>query len=367
MSDKQSILVVDDAPENITIINQALKDIYKVKVATSGKKALSILANTKEKPDLILLDILMPKMDGYAVCAEIKRSEYAAIPIIFLTSLTKAEDEEKGLKIGAVDYIHKPINPAVLLARVETHLALKQATDFLKVQNTILERMVKQRTFELAQSQEATIVAMGALAEFRDPETGNHLRRTQHYVQHLAKELAKLPDYEHYLTEDRIDVLFKSAPLHDVGKVGVPDNILFKPGKLTKEEFETMKEHTVFGRNAIIETQQQLDTANSFLTMSEQIAAFHHERWDGTGYPLGISGTDIPLSARIMAIADVYDALVSVRSYKRSFTHKEAVKIITEGSGNHFDPDIVDAFLRVSNAFSTILKTFKDDTRYSII
>ncbi len=361
MADESIILVVDDAPENLSLISSILKEKYKVKVATRGAKALSILANNKQKPDLILLDILMPEMDGYEVCRELKRSDLtSSIPVIFLTSLTRVEDEEKGLKVGAVDYIHKPISPSVLLARVQTHLKLKEARDFLKVQNSILEKMVKQRTIELTQSQEATIVAMGALAEFRDPETGNHLRRTQHYVKQLAQELAKNPEYCEYLTDERIDVLFKSAPLHDIGKVGVPDNVLLKPDKLTKEEFETMKEHTLFGKNAIRETQKQMDISSSFLVMSEQVAAYHHEKWDGTGYPNGLSGADIPLSARLMAIADVYDALVSNRVYKPAFTHEKAIQIIKKNSGTHFDPDIVVAFLEISGKFADILHRFTD-------
>ncbi|MCP4342190.1 MAG: two-component system response regulator [Desulfobulbaceae bacterium] len=365
MSDKSTILVVDDTPENLTLISSILKAHYKVKVATSGAKALSILTNAKQKPDIILLDILMPEMDGYEVCHEIKRSEYSNIPVIFLTALTKVEEEEKGLQYGAVDYIHKPISPPVLLARVATHLQLKEARDFLTIQNSILAKMVKQRTMELAQSVQATIVAMGALAEFRDPETGNHLRRTQHYIKNLAEELAKNPDYGEYLSEERIDVLFKSAPLHDIGKVGVPDSVLFKPGKLDTVEFETMKEHTLLGKHAIQETQKQMNTMNSFLTMSEQIAAFHHEKWNGTGYPYGLIGANIPLSARLMAVADVYDALVSERAYKPAFPHEEAVRIIRNSAGSHFDPDVVAAFLRISDQFAEILDIFSDKTEIS--
>ncbi len=361
MSDKSTILVVDDAPENLALISSLLKEQYQIKVATSGEKALSIIANAKQKPNLILLDIIMPKMNGYDVCLQLKTSDLtSSIPIIFLTSLTKQEDEGKGFKLGAVDYIHKPISPSVLLARVQTHLKIKEAQDFLTIQNSILGKMVKQRTLELAQTQQATIVAMGALAEFRDPETGNHLRRTQLYVKQLALELAKQPDYSEYLTEDRVDVLFKSAPLHDIGKVGIPDHILLKPGKLTTKEFQAMKEHTLLGRNAIRETQNQMDNPNSFLVMSEQIAASHHEKWDGTGYPNGLARIDIPLSARLMALADVYDALVSKRTYKSAFTHEKAVQIITESSGTHFDPEIVRIFLKISDEFADILKTFSD-------
>ena len=361
MEDKNTILIVDDAPENLSVISHILKDKYKVKVATSGAKALSILANAKQNPALILLDIRMPGMDGYEVCSQLKKSElYSSIPIIFLTSLTGGEDEGKGLELGAVDYLHKPIIPSVLLARVETHLKLKEAQDFLKIQNSILEKMVKKRTLELTQSQEATIVALGALAEFRDPETGNHLRRTQHYIKRLAEELSKNPDYSDYLTEDRIEVLFKSSPLHDIGKVGIPDRVLLKPGKLSVDEFDVMKGHTRFGESAIHESRKQTDTPSSFLVMAEQVAAFHHEKWDGSGYPNGLCGAEIPLSARLMAIADVYDALVSKRSYKRAYAHEEAVQTIREGSGTHFDPDIVEVFERISDEFAEILNEFTD-------
>ncbi|MCP3874745.1 MAG: two-component system response regulator [Desulfobacteraceae bacterium] len=360
MKNSSTILVVDDTPINLTLISGILKNKYRIKVATNGEKALSILNNTKQKPDLILLDIMMPDMDGYELCSKIKRSELSSIPVIFLTSLTKPEEEEKGLSVGAVDYIHKPISPPILLARVATHLKLKEATDFLKIQNTILEKMVKERTLELSESQQATIVAMGALAECRDPETGNHLRRTQHYIRQLAEELSKLPDYNEYLTEEWVDVLFKSAPLHDIGKVGVPDSVLLKSGKLNANEFETMKEHTVFGKNAIYEAQKQMHTTNSFLLMSEQIAESHHEWWDGTGYPNGLSGTDIPLSARLMAIADVYDAMVSTRIYKPPFSHEDAVQIIKENSGTQFDPELVETFLKISDKFYDIKKKFSD-------
>lgn len=361
MVEKFTVLVVDDSPENLSIISSILKNKYKVKVATSGAKALSIVNNSNQKPDLVLLDILMPEMDGYEVCNRLKTSaQTASVPVIFLTSLTREEDEEVGLKLGAVDYIHKPISPPILLARVQTHLKLKEAQDLLQAQNSILEQMVKHRTLELSQSRQATIVAMGTLAEYRDPETGNHLRRTQHYVKELAVELSRNPDYREYLTDERIEVLFNTAPLHDIGKVGIPDKVLFKPGKLTIEEYKTMKGHTIFGQNAISETQKLMDNACTFLMMSQQITAHHHERWDGSGYPEGLAGKAIPLSARLMAIADVYDALVSNRVYKAAFSHKRAVEIIKEESGTHFDPEIVKVFLKIANKFSEISDVFND-------
>ncbi len=361
MDDRSTILIVDDAPEYLTLLSSLLKEQYKVKIATGGKKALAIIAKIQPKPALILLDIVMPEMDGYDVCRQLKNSvTTSSIPVIFLTAKTNAGDEEKGLQLGAVDFIQKPLSPSVLLARIKTHLRIKEAQDFLKIQNSILENMVKKRTLELTHSQHATIVAMGTLAEFRDPETSNHILRTQHYIKQLAFELSKHPDYNDYLSKNRIDVLFKSAPLHDIGKVGIPDSILLKPGKLTPEEFKIMKDHTHFGKSAINAAQKHLDKPNSFLAMSEQIAEFHHEKWDGTGYPKGLSGTDIPLSARFMAITDVYDALVSKRVYKIPIPHAKAVEIIKENSGTHFDPDLVAAFLNISDELADILMTYSD-------
>jgi len=356
---KPAILAVDDSPANIDVVKTVLSGDYLVQAAVNGEMALKAIA--RKRPDLILLDIIMPEMNGYEVCRRIKANEATSdIPIIFLTSKADEEDEAHGLELGAVDYIVKPISPAILRERIKTHLTLKEARDALRRQNEILEEKVVERTGQMEELQDVAMVAMGALAETRDPETGNHIRRTQHYVRLLAKRLAKRPKYRDVLTPKNITMLFKSAPLHDIGKVGIPDAILLKPGKLTDEEFETMKRHAIFGRDAIAAARKNLSPGNSFLVFAEEIALSHHERWDGTGYPEGRKGEDIPLSARLMAVADVYDALVSRRVYKPPFPHETAVEIIHEGWGLHFDPDLTDAFLEVADDFFTISRKFVD-------
>lgn len=358
-SKKQIVLVVDDTVLNIDVVKGVLANDYIVQAATSGEMAYKII--DKVKPDLILLDIMMPVIDGYEVCQRLQaNNDTKGIPIIFLTAKTEEDDETKGLSLGAVDYITKPISPAILKERVKNHLALKAARDALEMQNEILEQKVQERTRQLGDLQDVTMVAMGALAESRDPETGNHIRRTQHYVKALAIELATSEKYRDVLTPEIITALYKSAPLHDIGKVGVEDRILLKPGKLTEEEFEIMKKHTVYGRDAIEAAEASLGFADNFLTFAKEIAYSHQERWDGAGYPEGLSGENIPLSARIMAVADVYDALISERVYKAAFSHETAVQIITEGRGNHFEPLIVDAFVNIKEQFDEIASKFKD-------
>ncbi len=359
-TDKKTVLVVDDTPDNIALVSALLKDAYKTKIATSGQKALSI-ADAETPPDLILLDIMMPEMDGYEVCARLKASEKTRdIPVIFLTAKAQIEDEEHGLELGAVDYITKPISPPILLARVKTHLALKAAQDFLRDQNAILEERVAERTQQLSAVQDVTILAMASLAETRDNETGNHIRRTQNYVRAVAVKLKEHPRFSDFLTDENIELLYKSAPLHDIGKVGIPDRVLLKAGKLTDEEFAIMKTHTTMGRDAIAAAEEKLDVTHSFLRFAREIAYSHQEKWDGTGYPEGLSGDDIPLPARLMAVADVYDALISRRVYKPPFSHEEACRIIRDGWGTHFDPDVVDAFLEIADECHDIARRFVD-------
>jgi putative two-component system response regulator len=357
---KQTVLIVDDAPENISLMSSLLKDLYRTKIATNGEKALKI-ASIDPPPDLILLDIEMPVIDGYEVCRRLKTDPAAKeIPVIFLTGKTGLEDERKGLELGAVDYITKPISPPIVMARVKTHLQLKSARDFLKDKNSFLEREVERRTHEVMVIQDATIMAMASLAETRDNETGHHIKRTQQYVRILAEKLKGHERFRHFLTNENIAMLFKSAPLHDIGKVGIPDRILLKPGKLTADEFEIMKTHTTMGREAILSAEKRLENPTSFLRYAREIAYSHQEKWNGTGYPEGITGDDIPISARLMAVADVYDALISRRIYKPAFTHEKAVEIITRGSAAHFDPDMVDAFLEVADQFYTVSQRYAD-------
>ena len=355
-----TILAVDDAPMNLSLITGLLKSHYRVKVANSGEKALRIV-HSDLPPDLVLLDVMMPDLDGIEVCRRLKQDPRTRhIPVIFLTAMSKSEDERIGLEAGAVDYITKPISPPILLARVKTHLQLKAGQDFLKDKNAYLQSEVFRRTREVQAIQDVTILTMASLAETRDNETGNHIRRTQHYVKALAIKLRDHPRFAGYFTDHVIDLLFKSAPLHDIGKVGIPDKILLKPGKLTPEEFEIMKTHTTLGRDAIEQAERQLGTPVEFLKVAKEIAYSHQEKWDGSGYPEGLAGDGIPVSARLMAVADVYDALISRRVYKPAFTHERAVELISEGRGKHFDPDITDAFMEIREEFRTIAKKFGD-------
>lgn len=359
--EKPTVLVVDDTPDNLSLMSGLLKDKYKVKIANNGERALKVVM-TGTLPDIILLDIMMPVMDGYETCRQLKANpETKDVPVIFLTAKAEVEDEIKGFELGAVDYITKPISPPIVLARVHTHLQLKRIRDYLKDKNEFLENEVQKRTREVVAVQEVTILAMASLAETRDNDTGNHIRRTQFYIRALAEKLRNHERFRHLLNDDKtIDLLFKSAPLHDIGKVGIPDAILLKPGRFTPEEFEIMKSHTTLGRDAILAAERRLGLELPFLTYAKEIAYTHQEKWDGTGYPEGLSGDDIPISGRLMAVADVYDALICRRIYKEGMSHEKAVGIILESKGSHFDPDVVDAFMEIAGEFKEIAKRFED-------
>ena len=349
---EDKVLLVDDDTTNLQLLHETLDGLgYKLLIAKNGQAALSI--TQKADPSLILLDIMMPEIDGYEVCRRLKADSHTAnIPVIFITALADDQDEAKGLEMGAVDYITKPINPELVRARVRNHLELKRHQDDL-------ERLVKERTHRLALTQAVTIESLATLAEYRDPETGGHIKRTQNYVKALAVHLKEHPRYREELNEDIVELLYLSAPLHDLGKVGVPDNVLLKAGKLTDEEFQEMKKHTVYGEEALRITEQKLG-GDSFLHYAREIAYTHQEKWDGSGYPQGLKAEEIPISGRLMALADVYDALISKRVYKPPFPHEKAVEIIVEGKGKHFDPDIVDAFLELEDTFRNIALTFAD-------
>jgi len=356
-----TVLVVDDTPNNLSLLSDLLREEYRVKVATNGEKALRI-AEAQDAPDLILLDVMMPGMDGYEVCRRLKeQDETRNIPVIFLTARTDPEDERIGLELGAVDFIAKPINPPLVHARVRNHLLLKNHSDFLRDKAAWLEAEVQSRTRDIQRVKEVAIVAMASLAETRDNETGNHIRRTQNYVKALAEYLSGQPDFAGLLDAESIDLLYKSAPLHDIGKVGIPDSILLKPGKHTPEEFEIMMTHTTLGAEAIVVAEEVLgDSEMSFLRYAREIAQTHHEKWNGSGYPNQLKGEDIPLSGRLMAVADVYDALISKRVYKPAFPHDKAMSIIREGRGTHFDPRIVDALDQIEDRFIAIAAEFAD-------
>jgi putative two-component system response regulator len=358
---RQTILIVDDTPENLTVLGELLQPTYRVRAANSGRRALQIVGSDP-KPDLILLDVMMPDMDGFAVLDRLRQSPRSSdIPVIFVTAMDGTEDEERGLDLGAVDYITKPLRPSIVLARVHIHLELKKARDWLKNENAILEAEVARRMSENQLIQDVSIHALAHLAETRDPETGNHIRRTQGYVRVLAEALRHHPRFDGVLSDRIIHTLVKSAPLHDIGKVGIPDNILLKPGRLTPDEWEIMKTHAELGAVAIEQAERDADHPVEFLALAKDIARHHHERWDGNGYPDRLAGDAIPLSARLMALADVFDALINRRVYKAPMSFIEARDIIIAERGRQFDPDIVDAFINRFDEFMAIANRYGVD------
>jgi putative two-component system response regulator len=356
---QKKVLVVDDTPENLHILVGILGDEFDMLVATSGEKALKIVAMVLDI-DMILLDIMMPEMDGYQVCASLKSDrKTAGIPVIFVTALASEENEAKGLELGAVDYITKPFNPALVKARVKNHLELKCYRDRL-------EELVRDKTNELEITRDAMIESMGLLAENRHLETGSHIKRTMKYVRILADKLKVNPKYKDIINEDFIEHIEKTAPLHDIGKVGVPDCILLKPGKLSKEESKEMQKHAKIGYRALSYSDPRLDS-NVFLRLAREIAYTHHEKWDGTGYPQGLKGNEIPLSGRLMAVADAYDAIISERVYKSAQSHELAVDEIKKCSGTAFDPEIVKVFLECEKDFYRVAQQFKDNEETTIV
>ena len=354
-TDDEIILIVDDMPENLSVLGELLHGAgYRVKVATNGVSALN-LANQQPRPSLILLDVMMPEMDGHEVLRQLRSNiNTHEIPVIFLTAMGGEEDEERAFDDGIADYIVKPIKPAVVLARVRSQLLVRQARRWLQDQNLALEAEVKRRMLENDLIQAVSIRALAHLAETRDNETGAHIQRTQGYVRLLATRLSEHPRFSTTLTNKYIEVLARSAPLHDIGKVGIPDHILLKPGKLTPDEWEIMKTHTILGCDAIALAERDIDTTVEFLQQAKEIVRSHHERWDGKGYPDGLAGDDIPLSARLMTVADVFDALISKRVYKQAIAFSAVREIMAEGRGTQFDPDIIDVFLAGCDEFEAI-------------
>ncbi|CAK0771278.1 Cyclic di-GMP phosphodiesterase PA4781 [Gammaproteobacteria bacterium] len=369
--DRPHILVADDQPTVLLVLEAMLEDHYQVHAFEDGGPLMAYV-NAGGRVDIVLTDVMMPGLDGFDLCRQLKAHPVTrGIPILFLTGLDRDADETFGLSLGAEDFIHKPFSPAVVLARVRAHLALAQARQELTQRNEELERVVQERTREIVRrreqliaAQEATITALCTLAEVRDNETGNHILRTQHYVRLLGEELLEHPRFRSSLSDDRVRAIFKSAPLHDVGKVAIPDAILLKPGKLDTAEWAIMRRHCEYGRDAIVKAAGTLNGDESpFLNFAAEIAYSHHERWDGSGYPQGLAGEAIPLSARLMAVADVYDALISRRVYKPAFSHEQAVAMITTERGTQFDPDIIDAFSNLTDLFAHIARNYGDATQ----
>lgn len=339
LTTKATILIVDDTLVNISVLVGLLKDNYRTIVAKDGEQALNRIYSGV-LPDLILLDIMMPGIDGYEVCSRLKADARTKhIPIIFISAMSNVGDEAKGLELGAVDYITKPISPPIVLARVKTHLAL-----FNQQKN--LEAQVEARTQELANSRKELIRRLGLAAEYKDNETGLHVQRMAEYARLVALELGFSPA--------NAETLASAAPMHDIGKLGIPDAILCKPGKLTDEEFEVIKSHPLIGAQILEHPDSEL------LTVAREVALYHHEKWDGSGYPEGLAGENIPIAARIASIADVYDALVSVRPYKKAWSTEQALALFEEQKGKHFDPNVVEAFKRVLPQVIEIQKRLAD-------
>ncbi len=362
---QKTILIVDDNPENLTVLGEMLRTSYKVRAANSGERALQLAAQPPV-PDLILLDVMMPRLSGYQVLEQLGQShDTRDIPVIFTTAMSATEDEQRGLVLGAVDYITKPLRPAILLARVHTHLELKDARDRLRRDNAWLETEVARRMRENALIQEVTLRALARLAETRDNETGNHILRTQAYVLLLANLAWRHPRFAGELNEHNISLIAKSAPLHDIGKVGIPDRVLLKPGKLTPDEWVIMKTHARLGADAIARAEADTQQSMKFLAYAKQVALHHHERWDGSGYPDGLAGEAIPLAARLMAVADVFDALISPRVYKKALDFSAAHALMLAERGMHFDPDLLDAFIAGYEQFCDIARRRPDETAAS--
>jgi putative two-component system response regulator len=359
-AEKSSLLIVDDTPANLRLLSSMLaEEGYKVRSVINGQMALTAVKTAP--PDLILLDINMPNMNGYQICQQLKSDESINdIPVIFISALDELHDKVKAFASGGIDYITKPFQLEEVLARVRTHLTLRKtqreleaARSELLETNHHLEERVQQQVLQLYSSQLATIFALAKLADSRDSDTGKHLDRASQYCRVMAEQLAKLPQYQEEIDDLFIEDLSTASALHDIGKVGIPDHILLKPGKLTEEEFEVMKTHTVIGAQALREVDQKYP-GNKQLRMGIEIAESHHEKWDASGYPNQLAGLSIPLAARILALVDVYDALTSLRPYKTAFSHTKSCEIITADRSRQFDPDMVDCFLQVESQFAVI-------------
>jgi putative two-component system response regulator len=351
---KKKIMFVDDNTTNLAVGKNILQETYDVLTVNSGERALQILE--KLLPDLILLDIDMPDMDGIETIKRIKANNAASdVPVIFLTARGDANSELDGLTLGAVDYIHKPFSAPLLLKRIEIHLLMREQNDRLQDYNDNLQKMVEEKTVNIQRLQDTFITTFSELVEFRDENTGGHIVRTQLYLKALAEKMLEKNVYPGEIEAKDIGLLVQSAQLHDVGKINIPDAILNKRGKLTDEEFEIMKRHTTLGKEAIAKIMAKVDE-NQFLHHAAIMAYSHHERWDGKGYPLGLAGEAIPIQGRLMAIPDVYDALISERPYKPPFSHEKATEIVVAGKGTQFDPLLVDLFQEAALEFEKITK-----------
>jgi len=363
--ERSKIIIVDDNLANLTVGRNMLKTFYEVYPAPSVLKLFEILEHVI--PDLVLLDIEMPELDGFEAIRRMKAdSRFADIPVIFLTAKSDDSSELQGLDLGAVDYVSKPFSAPLLLKRIANHLLLmRQRKDLLASQAALkdyaenLEKKVRNKTREVINLQNAVLTTVADLVEFRDELTGGHIARTQLYLKALVDELVREGKYSDEITKWDMDFFLPSAQLHDVGKIAITDLILNKPARLTPEEIEIMKTHVTVGVDAIEKIMRNADE-HAFLNHALLIAGTHHEKWDGSGYPMGLKGLNIPLEGRLMAIADVYDALISVRPYKKALSHEEACKIIEDGEGTHFDPVLIAVFKKVKDEFEKAIQEVSD-------
>lgn len=356
------VLLVDDTDTNLDLLDMIFNaEKAKTLRAENGVEALELVNRHKTKIDLVISDIRMPKMDGITLTAEIRKAVGQHLPIILLTADYKSEDQLRaGLDSGANDYLNKPLNEVELLARSRSMIRLKRSFDENARLQKHLELKVVERTVEIEETRDLAMFGFAKLAEYRDPETGGHLERIREYTRALTVQLGRDPSYRVQMDQNFILNIYKASPLHDIGKVGIPDNILLKPGPLTPEEFEVMKKHSIIGGRTLQESENRMKSGHSFLWMAREIAYCHHEKWDGSGYPYNIKGESIPLAARIMALADVYDALRSKRAYKDALPHDKAHRILLEGAGTHFDPNIVRAYKEIEDEFVRTKERFHD-------
>ena len=363
---RPTILVVDDMPENIALMRRLLTPKgYTVAEAIGGAQALEMVASNP--PDVILLDLVMPEMNGFDVCDQLKRNLATRhIPIIIITGVAEHAANIRALEAGVDDFLTRPIDPVLLDARIRSSVKSKSLQDqVIKYQkrlendNVALEERVRLRTAQLERTQQVTMFSMARLAESRDPETGEHLDRMRRYVREIAIEMGTWLKYDSIIDSGFVETIFYSSPLHDIGKVGIPDGILLKPGKLTTDEFDIMKTHALLGGDTLKAADEEAG-GNSFLTMGRDIAYYHHEKWNGSGYPFGVSGESIPLPARIVALGDAYDAMTSRRPYKEPFPHEKTKAIILESGGIHFDPEVIEAFVARETKFMRIRDTYQD-------
>jgi putative two-component system response regulator len=349
LENRKKIILVDDDPTNLRVAKKILMDQYDVFTVPSAEKLFRFLEKTL--PDLILLDVMMPEANGYDVIRILKKNQdLEDVPVIFLTSKSDSESELLGFSLGAVDYISKPFSPPLLLKRIETHLQFESQKQALKNWNENLQQMVDEKAGLVLEMQGAVLRTISNLVEYRDDVTGGHIERTEKYLRFLVEELMTHDVYVPILENWDMDLFFQSAQLHDVGKIAIRDNILLKQGKLTEDEFDEMKKHAAFGE-MVIEKIQQNTRESVFLTHAKIMAGTHHEKWDGSGYPRGLSGSQIPLQGRMMALADVFDALISERPYKQPFSYEEAIQIIKDDAGRHFDPVLAELFVNASAHF----------------